>query len=100
MDTKLSPGVHLVGKAVGDFELVGGMSAKGRSYQFVKGKVLAGDTFVTVTHSVPQGQAPIVPRSGEEVVAHVVPGFKSNGMLTLDVQLQRGEVVGAVGAKK
>jgi len=100
MDTKLSPGVHLIGKAVGDFEIIGGMSGKGRPYQFVKGKVLAGDTFVTVTHSVAVGQQPILPKSGEDVVALVVPGFKANGLLALDVQLQRPEVVGAVGLKK
>ena len=85
-------GVYLIGKAVGDFEVIGGVSAKGRAYQMVKGKVLAGDTFVNVTQSVPQGEHPVLFRSGDEVQAQVVPGFKSNGLLQLDVKLERPEV--------
>ncbi|MFT3869863.1 MAG: hypothetical protein QM715_15545 [Nibricoccus sp.] len=90
----LPTGVFLIGKAVGDFEMIGGVSAKGRAYQMVRGKVLAGETFVNLTQSVDQakGEMPLLFRSGEDVVAQVVPGFKANGLLSLDVKLERPEV--------
>lgn len=87
-------GVFLIGKAVGDFELVSGRSAKGTPYSFVKGQVLAGRKFVNVNQSLQGNEAPLLFRDGDDVLAEVVPNFKANGVLSLDVKLERPEVGG------
>jgi hypothetical protein len=90
----LPPGVHVIGRAVGDFSLRAGVSAKnGRPFQFVEGKILAGTTFVKINESVDVGVAPYLPRDGEEVRAAVVPNYKANGILAIDVRLNRPDAV-------
>lgn len=86
----LPSGVFVNGIAVGDFEIRSGVSKGGKAYQLVSGKVLAGTTFVTVTQSIPAGQAPYAPKDREPVLAEVVPGFKANNVLALDVRLSKG----------
>lgn len=91
----LPRGVFVVGRAVGDFILKSGVSAKGRAFQFVEGQVLAGTTFVKVNESVDSGQVPYVPRDGDEVRASIVPDFKSNGVLNVSVKLGRPDALTA-----
>jgi hypothetical protein len=81
--------VIVEGKAVGDFQLKTGVTAKGRPYQLVVGKVLSGATFVNVTSSLEPGESPILPSDGDEIRAFVVPNFKANGVLNLDVKMGR-----------
>lgn len=90
----------LEGRAVGDFQLRSGISTKGKPYQLVVGKVVSGQTFVNITQSVPQGEQPILPADGEEVRACVVPNFKDDGLLNLDVHILRPDVAALVTAKK
>lgn len=98
MDIKLpagtSSGVYVVGKAVGDFTVFDGKSAKGRPFSIVKGQVLAGTTFVNVAQNLEGDEKPLLLRDGEDCVARVIPGFKANGILNLDVKLSRPEVQG------
>lgn len=89
----LPVGVFVVGRAVGDFQLRSGVSAKnGRPFQFVEGQVLAGTTFVKVTESVDVGTAPYLPKDGDEVRANIVPDFKSNGVLAVSAKVARPDV--------
>lgn len=90
----LSVGVFVVGRAVGDFQLRSGVSAKnGRPYQFVEGQVVAGTTFVKISETVEVGSAPYLPKDGDEVRASVVPDFKSNGILSVSAKVIRPDVV-------
>lgn len=89
----LPSGVFVVGRAVGDFNLKSGISAKGRPFQFVEGQVLAGTTFVKVNESVELGQNPYIPRDGEEVRACIIPDFKSNGVLSVSVKIGRPDAL-------
>jgi len=81
--------VTVEGKAVGDFTLKSGVTAKGRPYQLVIGKVLSGATFVNLTHALEPGESPILPVDGEDIRAFVVPNFKANGVLNLDCKMSR-----------
>jgi len=81
------------GRAVGDFVLKAGTTAKGKPYQLVVGKMISGSTFVNVTESVPQGQIPYLPQNDDQVHAVVVPSYKDQGLLNLNVQLLRAPIV-------
>lgn len=89
----LPGGVYVIGRAVGDFTLRAGVSAKGRPFQFVEGQVIAGTTFVKINESVDVGTAAFLPKDGEEVRATIVPDFKSNGILAVSVKVARPDVV-------
>lgn len=89
----LPNGVFVIGRAVGDFTLRAGVSAKGRPFQFVEGQVIAGTTFVKINESVELGSAPFLPKDGEEVRASIVPDFKANGVLAVSVKVARPDVI-------
>ncbi len=83
-------GVWLLGQAVGNFEIKNLTTAKGKPMQLVQGKVLAGTEFVTVTQMVEQGKdMPYLYQNGEPVRAQIVPNWKANGVLAVDVLLTR-----------
>jgi hypothetical protein len=96
-------GVWLIGQAVGNFELKNLTTSKGKPMQLVQGKVLAGTEFVTVTQMVEQGkEMPYIYSNGEPVRAQIVPNWKANGVLAVDVILTRPQVATnpTEGAKK
>lgn len=93
-------GVWLIGQAVGNFELKNLTTSKGKPMQLVQGKVLAGTEFVTVTQMVEQGkEMPYMYVNGEQVRAQIVPNWKANGVLAVDVILTRPQVVSGLGEK-
>lgn len=89
---KLPPGLHLSAVSTGSFELVGGVSAKGKAYQKVVGRGVAGEKFVKVTEFVEPGHAPLVFGPGEPFEAEItgVDTFeKGREVISLFVKLRR-----------
>jgi len=58
--------------------------------------MISGSTFCNLAEMVPAGQTPFLPQDGDEVRACVIPNYKDDGLISLDVQLLRPEVVAAV----
>jgi hypothetical protein len=96
---KLPSNVIAIGRAVGDFTLRTGVSAKGKAFQIVSGRMVSGSTFVNITEMVQQGQMPFLPSDGEEVRACVIPNYKDDGLLSLDAQIIRPDVASGVAKK-
>ena len=90
----MPPGVYVIGKAIGDFELRTFQTKTQRTIQIVEGQVLAGKRFVKVEQTVENGESPILLRDGEDVIAPVVPHYSADGLLKVQVQLKRPELSG------
>jgi len=95
---RLPSNIIAIGRAVGDFTLRSGISAKGKAWQVVQGRMISGSTFCNVAEMVPQGQVPFLPADGDEVRACVIPNYKDDGLISLDVMLLRPDL--ATVAKK
>jgi len=93
LPTRLPTNIIAIGRAVGDFELKSGTSKTGKPYSLVIGKMISGTSFVNVTESVPQGQNPFLPSDGDEVRACIVPSYKDDGLISLNVMLLRPDSV-------
>ncbi|WED66835.1 hypothetical protein PXH66_08230 [Synoicihabitans lomoniglobus] len=93
--SSLPPGVYVIGRAVGDFELRSFQTKTGRTIQIVEGQVLAGKQFVKVEQSLEPGQSPILLQDNDEVIAPVVPHYSADGLLKVQVKLKRSEMVGS-----
>jgi hypothetical protein len=101
--TKLPPGLHLSAVSTQTFELVSGVSSKGRPYSKVVGRGVAGEQFVKVTQFVEQGQTPLIFSPGEAFEAKItgVDTFeKGREVISLFVELRRPIVAGVEPVKK
>jgi hypothetical protein len=87
--TSLPAGVYVIGKAVGDFELRTFPTKSGKTMQIVEGQVLAGKRFVKIEQTLEQGETPILLEDGNDVLAPVVPHYSADGLLKVQVKLQR-----------
>ncbi|GEM_PF-5504611 len=95
---KLPPGLYLSAVSTGTFELVGGVSAKGKAYQKIVGRGVAGEKFVKVTEFVEPGQSPLIFTPGETFEADItgVDSFeKGREVISLFVKLRRPVVIDA-----
>jgi hypothetical protein len=92
---KLPPGLHLSAVAIGQFELVAGVSKAGKQYSKVVGRGVAGEKFVKVTEFVEPGKAPLIFGPGEAFEADItgVDSFeKGREVISLFVELRRPPV--------
>jgi len=90
----LPDGVFVVGRAIGDFKIKNIKSAKGHPMTFVEGKILAGETFCTVSEKLEDGEGIYCPKHNEEVRAFVVPDYRQNDVFVSSVRFSRPEVDG------
>jgi hypothetical protein len=90
--TKIPAGIHLSAVATQQFEFIGGVSAKGKPYQKVVGRGVAGEKFVKITEFLDPGQAPLIFGAGEQFEADItgVDTFeKGREVISLFVKLRR-----------
>lgn len=93
-NAKLPAGLHVSAVATQDFELIAGVSAKGKAYQKVVGRGVAGGQFVKVTQFVDDGR-PVLIKSGEIFEGQItgVDTFeKGREVISLFVKLRAPEV--------
>lgn len=93
--TKLPPGLHLSAVSSQKFELVAGVSGKGRAYQKIVGRGVAGTQFVKVTQFINPGEQVILFEPGETFEAEItgVDTFeKGREVISLFVSLRRPQI--------
>jgi hypothetical protein len=89
---KLPPGLYLSAVATQNFEVIDGVSQKGRRYSKIVGRGVAGERFVKVTQFVEDGEQPLKFAPGEAFQAEItgVDTFeKGREVVSLFVKLQR-----------
>lgn len=100
---KIPAGLHLSAVSTQAFELVTGVSGKGRPYSKVIGRGVAGTKFVKVTQFVEHGETPLLFGPNEHFEADIdgVDTFeKGREVISLFVKLRRPSVAGLEPAKK
>lgn len=89
---KLPPGLFVSGVAVGKFELVSGVNAKGKPYSKVVGRGIAGSQFVKVQQFLQPGEAALLFDTNEPFQGRItgVDGFeKGREVVSVFVALER-----------
>lgn len=89
---KIPAGLHVSAVAVSDFELTAGVNQKGKPYQKLIGRGLAGGQFVKVTQFAENGEAPLMFKAGEAFEADItgVDTFeKGREVVSVFVKLRR-----------